>query len=305
MKHKIVIGTRGSKLALWQAEWVKSELLKFFDYLEISLKIIKTKGDKILDTPLAKIGGKGLFVKEIEECLLSKKIDLAVHSMKDMPAIIPKGLIIAAIPKREEESDALISKDNLRLQELPKNMKIGTSSLRRSAQIKAKYPKAKIFPLRGNVDTRIRKLKDENLDGIILATAGLKRLGYENIISEKINFDTILPAVGQGALCIEARENDTKILKLLSKIKDEETNFIITAERVFLKKLEGGCQVPIACRGYIIKDMLNLKGLVADVNGTKIIESKIGGYKKEAKNIGLTLAKNLINKGAKEILKSI
>ncbi len=303
-KNKIIIGTRGSKLAVWQAEWIKSELSRFFD-LEISLKIIKTTGDKILDTPLAKIGGKGLFVKEIENALLNEEIDIAVHSMKDMPAEIPEGLIIGAIPIREDARDALISKNDLKFKEMPPNMKIGTSSLRRSAQIKAKFPEAHIVSLRGNVDTRIKKLKEDNLDGIILATAGLKRLGYEEKISEKIDFDTILPSVGQGAICVEAREDDLDILNILSKINDEETNFIVTAERAFLKKLEGGCQVPIACMGKIENGELLLKGLVATLDGKKIIEDSVSGEREKANSIGLELADKLIKKGAKNILKCI
>jgi len=211
MEKTIKIGTRGSRLALWQANWVKSAITSINPSLSVDLIIIKTKGDKILDVPLAKVGGKGLFVKEIEEALLDGRIDLAVHSMKDMPAEIPPGLCIGAVPERETPNDVLISKNGLLFSELISGSKVGTSSLRRSAQLLHARPDLVILPLRGNLDTRLKKLETENMDAIILAAAGVKRLNFESRITEYIDENVMLPAVGQGALCIEIRENDTEI----------------------------------------------------------------------------------------------
>jgi len=238
-RSNIKIGTRGSKLALWQANWIKTELNKNTPSLLIEIVVIKTKGDKILDVPLAKVGGKGLFVKEIEEALLDRRIDLAVHSMKDMPADLPEGLCIGPVPKREIPADVLISKNGLRLSELEPQARIGTSSLRRASQIKHAKPGFIILPLRGNLDTRLKKLETDDLDAIVLAAAGVKRLNLEKRITEYIDYDIMLPAVGQGALCIEIRKDDPEIEKIISKLNHPETRAIVMGERAFLLLHEG------------------------------------------------------------------
>jgi hydroxymethylbilane synthase len=302
MKSEITIGTRSSALALWQAEWVKAAIIHRFPSLSVNLEMIKTKGDKILDVPLAKVGGKGLFVKEIEEALLTGRIDLAVHSMKDMPAEIPDGLHIGAIPEREIPNDVLISKNNLPLSELPAGAKIGTSSLRRSSQLLNLRPDFVIVPLRGNLGTRIKKLETEGLDAIVLAAAGVKRLKMEDKISEYINIETLLPAVGQGALCIETRENDPDINEIISKLDDPVTHQIIAGERAFLHRLEGGCQVPMAAYGTIKESELTITGIVAEIDGSKIIKQVISGPAADAEKIGTELADRLISMGAGDIL---
>jgi len=305
MGAHIKIGTRGSQLALWQANWVKSTLMEKFPGLTIELVIIKTKGDKILDVPLAKVGGKGLFVKEIEEALLDKTIDLAVHSMKDMPSEIPQGLYISAIPERENPKDALISRNSLCLSELPKNAKVGTSSLRRSAQLKRVRPDVEIVSLRGNLDTRLKKLETENLDAIILAAAGLRRMGFEDRITQYLDEDTMLPAVGQGALSIESRIGDTVIDPLVSVLDHEKTRKVVLGERAFLNRLEGGCQIPIAAHGKLENNIFSLTGLVASLDGITIIKHSLSGPDTQSERIGAELADRLLSEGAKEILDSV
>lgn len=302
MNKPIKIGTRGSKLALWQANWIKSALTAKCPSRSVELVPIKTKGDKILDVPLAMVGGKGLFVKEIEDALLNGHIDLAVHSMKDMPADIPNGLCIGAIPKRENPQDVLISKKKLKLSELKPKAKIGTSSLRRKAQLLFSRPDLVVLPLRGNLDTRLKKLETEDLDAIILAAAGVKRLGLEDRITEYLDEEIMLPAVGQGALCVEIRQNDPEIKALVLPLEHQQTRTIVTAERAFLHRLEGGCQIPIAAYGKITEDTLSLSGLVADIDGTTIIKDTLSGEKHSAEKIGITLANRLLSRGAKEIM---
>lgn len=305
MGRTLKIGTRGSKLALWQANWIKSELCEQHPSLSIELVVIKTKGDKILDVPLAKVGGKGLFVKEIEEALLNRQIDLAVHSMKDMPAEIPGGLCIGAVPQREIPKDILISKKSLRLSELGSGARIGTSSLRRSAQLLHLRPDLVILPLRGNLDTRIRKLETENLDAIILAAAGIKRLGLEDRITEYLDEDIMLPAVGQGALCVEIRDNDPEVETMVATLEHHPTRSITMGERAFLNRLEGGCQVPIAAHGKIEKNVFTLCGLVATVDGKTLIKETHSGPVDSSKIIGTELADTLISMGAKTIMKNL
>ncbi|MBN1931840.1 MAG: hydroxymethylbilane synthase [Desulfobacterales bacterium] len=305
MASTIKIGTRGSQLALWQSNWVKSTLELKYPSLSIELVKIKTKGDKILDVPLAKVGGKGLFVKEIEEAILDGRIDLAVHSMKDMPAEIPDGLCIGAIPERENPRDVLISKEGRLLCELQPGAHIGTSSLRRAAQILHVRPDLVISPLRGNLDTRIKKLEKKNLDAVILAAAGVKRLNLESKITEYIDDNVILPAVGQGALCIEIRKNDPEIGSIVSFLDHPATRSIVMGERAFLNRLEGGCQVPIAAHGKIEKDIFTLCGLVAGLDGKTIIKDSISGSKDLSKKIGIQLADRLLSMGAKEILENL
>lgn len=308
MGRIIKIGTRGSKLALWQANWVRSAIRDSRPDLgekDIELVIIKTKGDKILDVPLAKVGGKGLFVKEIEEALLDGRIDLAVHSMKDMPSEIPEGLCIGAVPEREIPQDVLVSKNGMVFSELPRGAHIGTSSLRRAAQILSARPDMDILPLRGNLDTRLRKLRTENLDAIILAAAGIKRLGLEDQITEYLDESIMLPAVGQGALCIESRENDPEIGPIVSELDHQETRTVVMGERAFLHRLEGGCQVPIAAHGKIEGDLFVLAGLVAGVGGQPMFRVTQTGPVAESEAVGVALADRLLKMGAGEILENL
>jgi len=305
MKPEIKIGTRGSKLALWQANWVKSELIKKFPDLSIETLIIKTKGDKILDVPLAKVGGKGLFVKEIEEALISNHVDIAVHSMKDMPAELLDGLAIGAIPEREIPVDVLISKNNLFLSQLPRKARIGTSSLRRLAQIRHIRPDLVILPLRGNLDTRIRKLDSGEMDAIVLAAAGVKRLGLESLITEYLSEDTMLPAVGQGALCIEIRKDDGDVVEFTDSLDHPITRNVVMGERAFLKKLEGGCQIPIAGHGKAWENRFSIIGLVADLEGKTIIKDTLSGPLESSESVGTALADKLLERGAKQLLENL
>lgn len=305
MDKTLKIGTRGSKLALWQANWVKSSLEVKHPSLSIELETIKTKGDKILDVPLAKVGGKGLFVKEIEDALLNGRIDLAVHSMKDMPGEIPKGLCIGAIPEREIPQDVLISRNKKSLSKLGLGAKIGTSSLRRKAQLLHARPDLVVLPLRGNVDTRLKKLETENLDAIILAAAGVKRLGLENRITEYLDENIMLPAVGQGALCIEVRQNDPLVEPIVAALEHPQTRTVILGERAFLNRLEGGCQVPIAAYGTIDKNIFTLAGLVATVDGRTLIKETFSGPENSSEMIGVELAERLISMGAKTIMDNL
>ncbi len=305
MEKTIKIGTRSSKLALWQANWVKSELNARHPSLSFELVTIKTKGDKSLDVPLAKVGGTGLFVKEIEAARLNGLIDLAVHSMKDMPAEIPQGLCIGAIPQRETPQDVLISKKGLLLSELKPKSRIGTSSLRRTAQVLHARPDLVILPLRGNLDTRLKKLETENLDAIILAAAGVKRLGLEGRITEYMDENVMLPAVGQGALCIEIRQNDPEVEPIVSSLEHHQTRVEVMGERAFLNRMEGGCQVPIAAYGKIEKNTFTLCGLVATVDGKTVIKETLSGPKDSSEIIGVKLADRLVAMGAKTIMENL
>lgn len=304
-RSNIKIGTRGSKLALWQANWIKTELNKNTPTFSIEIVVIKTKGDKILDVPLAKVGGKGLFVKEIEDALLDGRIDIAVHSMKDMPADLPEGLCIGPVPKRENPADVLISKNGFLLSELEPQARIGTSSLRRASQIKHAKPDFIILPLRGNLDTRIKKLETGDLDAIILAAAGVKRLNLERRITEYLDYDIMLPAVGQGALCIEIRKHDLEIEKIVSNLNHPETRTVIMGERAFLRTLGGSCQVPVAAYGEINKNSFTLRGLVADIDGKIIIKEIITGPENSSESLGIELAQRLLSMGADKILEKL
>jgi hydroxymethylbilane synthase len=266
---------------------------------------IKTTGDKIQDAPLAKIGGKGLFVKEIEEALIQRKIDLAVHSIKDVPTEFPEGLHLAAITKREDPRDVFISKDGTLLKDLPRGAKIGTSSLRRQAQLLHFRGDLEMIPLRGNLDTRIRKLKTMDLDGVVLALAGVKRLNLEKNITEILPTEISLPAIGQGALGIETRIGDRKTEGYLQFLNDPESSVAVSAERAFLKKLEGGCQVPIAAFGRMEGGTLHIEGLVGRTDGKKLIRHHLEGPVREAEMIGTRLAEILLEKGAGEILEEV
>lgn len=300
--RKITIGTRGSELALWQTNFVRETLEKHFPEINLEIKIIKTTGDKLLDVALSKIGDKGLFTKQIETALLSKEIDLAVHSLKDLQTVQPNGLMIGAVSKRELPNDILISKKYASIDELPKNAKVATGSLRRKSQLLHYRNDLEIFEIRGNVPTRIAKFEESELDAMILAFAGVHRLNLDAHISQIIPFEIMLPAVGQGAMAIEIREEDAELKNLLRVFDDEETRLCVTAERAFLRSLEGGCQVPIGANAIIADDKIYLEGFVGSLNGKTNLREKIAGEKHEAANLGTSLAKILIEKGANEIL---
>ncbi|MBI2412232.1 MAG: hydroxymethylbilane synthase [Deltaproteobacteria bacterium] len=305
MKKKVIIGTRGSALALWQANWVKSELEKKYPDIEVSLTKIKTTGDKILDVPLAKVGGKGLFVKEIEEALLEGRVHLAVHSMKDVPTFFPDGLHLRCITEREDPRDAVFSRNKVKLLDLPKGAKIGTSSLRRQSQLLHLRPDFEILQLRGNLDTRLKKLDDGHFDAIILAGAGVKRLGWADKITELLSPEVSLPAIGQGALGIETPTNDAYINDLVAFFDHPETSYAVRAERALLKRLEGGCQVPIAAYGTLSGETLTLKGLVASPDGKTFVKDVVTGPKENCETLGVELAERLLKMGAYDILKEL
>jgi hydroxymethylbilane synthase len=307
MKSVFRIGTRKSALALWQANWVQSELLKHFPSLSIQLVTITTKGDKIRDVPLADVGGKGLFVKEIEEALLEGRIDLAVHSMKDMPADLPQGLCIGPIPARENPADVLIARNDTPFARLAHSARIGTSSLRRAAQLRCARPDIEIVALRGNVDTRLRKLNDptEKLDAIVLAAAGIQRLGMAHRVTEQLEETVMLPAAGQGALCIEIRQDDRAIGEKLDVLNHPPTRLAVMGERSFLHRLEGSCQVPIAAHGTITGDRLNLEGLVADIDGRTVYRDRLSGPEHTPEAVGRELAERLLARGADKVLEKL
>ena len=304
-KKKLLIGTRSSALALVQANWVKGQLEKKYSDLSVDLVKIKTKGDKILDVPLAKVGGKGLFVKEIEEALLEGKVDIAVHSVKDMPVELPDPLQLTALTKRADPRDALISKNNLKLKDLGRGARMGTSSLRRQSQLLHHRPDLNIVSLRGNLGTRIKKLDTENLDAIILASAGLIRMGMPIKITEYLSPDILLPAIGQGALGIETKKGKEQINRMVSFLNHQETFITVSAERSFLKKLQGGCQVPIAAFGESRDNRLICRGLVGSVDGKRMVSDKVTGDLNNFENLGIELAEKLLGQGAGEILEEV
>ncbi|SPD75810.1 hydroxymethylbilane synthase [uncultured Desulfobacterium sp.] len=299
------IGTRASKLALAQSNWVKAQIEKRNHDISVELVHIRTTGDKVLDSPLSNIGGKGLFVKEIEDALLDNRVDVAVHSMKDVPAALPEGLILSTFPKREDPRDSLISQDSLTLDQLPTNARVGTSSLRRAAQLLHIRRDLDLAPLRGNVDTRLKKLEAGDFSAIILATAGLKRLGLEKHITTVITTDQILPAIGQGALGLEIRADDKDTFETIKFLNHDETEVTVRAERAFLHELEGGCQVPIAGLARLEGETVHLTGMVAELDGSMLIRDQISGTMNQAEEIGITLARRLLERGADDILKRI
>jgi hydroxymethylbilane synthase len=299
---RIVIGTRGSALALWQANHIRDRLQEFEPGLVIELRIIKTQGDKILDTPLNKVGGKGLFVKEIEEALARREVDLAVHSIKDVPAQLPEGLVIGAIPKREDARDVLITKAGGGLDTLPQGAKVGTSSLRRMCQLRARRPDLRIEMLRGNVDTRVRKLDEGQYDAIVLAAAGLLRLGHAARISEYLAPEISLPAIGQGALGLEVRAGDEVTAPRVSRLDHEPTARAVAAERGFLARLGAGCQTPVAAHAEYDAGTIVLEGLIGRPDGTEIHRDRIGGAAWDAEGLGRTLGERLLARGGDKIL---
>ena len=304
-RSSLVIGARGSRLAVWQAEWVQARLNELAPALTVTLQRIKTSGDRILDVPLAAIGGKGLFVKEIEEALLREEIDLAVHSMKDVPTILPDGLSILCVPAREDPRDVLVSRDSCSLDQLPKGSRIGTSSLRRQAQLLHYRPDLHIELLRGNLDTRLRKLHNGEYDAIVLAAAGLMRMGWSNKVTEYLPPEVSLPAIGQGALGLEGRRHDRFVETLVEKLEHRPTRTAVMAERALLKRLEGGCQVPIAAHATVKGDTLIMDGLISSVDGRRLVRDTIQGPASEAESLGSQLAEKLLAQGGDRILNEI
>jgi hydroxymethylbilane synthase len=303
---RVVIGTRGSTLALWQTEYVAEQLRAATHDLDIQVKTIQTRGDLVRDRALSQVGGKGLFVKEIENALSSGEIDLAVHSLKDMPTEQPQGLTLGAILERADPRDALVvSGESVSLDSLPPRARVGTSSLRRQAQLLAARPDLRVLDLRGNVDTRLRKLRQGQYDAVVLAVAGLVRLGRAGAISQALPVDLMLPAVGQGALCIEVRTDDEPTQNLISALDHAPTHWATVAERAFLRRLEGGCQVPIGAFAQMGHDQLRLRGLVAALDGSRLVRDEIRGPAEQADVLGTQLADQLLAAGGAEILEEV
>jgi hydroxymethylbilane synthase len=307
MKTRLIIGSRGSKLALWQAEWVRSALSALSAQLEVHIAIIKTSGDVLKDAPLSVIGGQGVFTREIEEALLDGRIDLAVHSLKDLPTVLPAGLAIAAITEREDARDALVLRSDLFIEHpsirgLPEGAVVGTSSPRRLAQLKHLRTDLCIRELRGNVDTRLRKLDAGDYDAVILASAGLRRLGFSERISAAIATKELLPAVSQGALGLETRAGDARTIELLAPLDHAPTRLACTAERALLRGLGGGCQLPIAAHATVSGDSLRLEGLTAALSGEPVIRDELEGAASDAIEIGERLAARLLERGARSLL---
>ena len=304
-KRVVKVVSRDSALAMWQTNFVIDCLRKATDAYEFEIVSLKTKGDKILDVSLAKIGDKGLFTKELEDGLLSGEMDFAVHSLKDIPTVLPEGLQLSAMLTRHNPADVLISEKYDSFDALPEGAKVGTSSLRRKAQLLNKRPDLNIQDLRGNVNTRMRKLKEENFDGIILAAAGVERMEWKEAITEELSYDLCLPAVSQGVIAVETRSDDPEIIALVQLIHDTESELCVKAERALLRALEGGCQIPIAGHAHIEGEELILDGLVGSIDGKTIIRDQVRGDKEFAERIGEELAEKLSAKGGKAILEQI
>jgi hydroxymethylbilane synthase len=304
-KTLIIIGSRGSKLAMTQTEWVRDQIRSYRPDLEFHIKKISTSGDKITDVPLAKVGGKGLFTKEIENELLADDIDLAVHSMKDLPTELPNGLTIGAAPEREDARDVLVSRNNMKFSELKDDAVIGTCSLRRRSQLLAVRPELQVTDLRGNLDTRLRKIEEGQFDAVVLAAAGIRRLGREEVIADYLDLDVLIPAVGQGALCIEIRKNNPFVEKLLEPLRHRETELAVRAERALMAELEGGCQVPVGGHARFENGALVLYGVVGSLYGERLIRAQDSGNPEEPEELGKHVANQLLMMGAKEILDEI
>lgn len=305
MKANLIIGTRQSLLALWQSNHIASLLRKQYPDCQVTLKKIVTKGDRILDVPLAQIGGKGLFTKEIETELLDGTVDLAVHSLKDMPTVLPEGLCLTAITTRANVGDAFVSNKYASFSELPQGAVLGTSSLRRKAQLLAVRPDLKIVDLRGNVDTRLRKLDEGQMDAIILAAAGLERLGHADRIREIIPTTVCLPAVGQGALAIECRSDNKEVREMLAFLNDLPTKQATDAERAFLGLIEGGCQVPIGVHAEVENDNVKIEAVIASLDGSKVLRNNITGPAANAADLGRKLGQQMLAEGGEQILADI
>jgi len=292
-------------LALTQTRWVEAQLQVQHPGLATELVVIKTSGDQLKDVPLAQVGGKGLFIKEIEEALLAGEVDLAVHSLKDMPAEMPPGCTLGAVPPREDCRDAFISQKYASLGEIPPGGRVGTGSLRRKVQILHHRPDLEVVHLRGNVDTRLRKLESEGLDAIILAAAGLRRLGLGHIPRGYLAETEMLPAIGQGALGLEVRQDDQEMLQLLGPLNHKPTQVAVTAERAFLGRLEGGCLVPVAALGRLTNGSLSLEALISDLEGRRFLQDHLAGQPEEAASLGRRLAEMLLERGGRDILQEI
>ncbi len=303
--NTIRIATRKSPLALWQAEHVRAALMAAHPGLQVEIHGMTTRGDKILDTPLAKIGGKGLFVKELEVGMLEGAADIAVHSMKDVPVDFPAGLQLAVILEREDPRDAFVSNNYDSIEDLPQGAKLGTASLRRQCQISAYRPDLEILPLRGNVNTRLSKLDNGEYDAIILAAAGLKRLGFDDRIRSALSPQQSLPAIGQGAIGIECRSDDERVQALLQPLHHEQTAVCVAAERAMNERLNGGCQVPIAGYATLDGERLSISGLVGEPDGSRILRKQISGKIEEAAALGASIAESLLEQGADEILQQL
>jgi hydroxymethylbilane synthase len=304
MSERFVIGSRGSDLALWQANYVKTSLENFFPDDQFEIKIIHTTGDQVLDTALSKIGDKGLFTRQIEEELLSQNIDMAVHSLKDLQTAQPDGLAIGAVCERETPNDIFISKTDGTIKDLPQGARVATGSLRRRSQLLHYRPDLNVDEIRGNVPTRLRKFDESDLDGMILAYAGVHRLGLGDRMSQLIPFEIMLPAVGQGAVAVEMRDDDMRTGRIVSKLNHPATQACIAAERAFLRKLEGGCQVPIGAHATIDGDIVTLEGMVGSLDGTVIFRERISGSVGDTESLGTNLGDSLIRLGARELLES-
>jgi len=308
----IVIGSRGSQLALWQANWVRGQLADAGH--ETAIEIIRTTGDKLqsyapeqpllssIAQSIAEVGAKGIFIKEIEEALLAGKADLAVHSLKDLPTILPEGLILAAVPPREDARDVFISAHGTPFEQLPAGARVGTSSLRRQTQLRRLRPDLELVAMRGNLDTRLRKLERGDCDALVLAAAGVHRLGLRERITGYFDFDQICPAVGQGALAIEIRGNDADLQRAVTLLDDPSTHLAVRAERAMLRRLGGGCQVPIAAHGTLENAQLYMRGIVASLDGSRLIQAVATGSEKDPESLGAAVAEDLLEKGAGEIL---
>ncbi len=303
--RRIRIATRKSPLALWQAEHIQHLLHKSYPDLDVELHKLSTQGDKIVDSPLAKIGGKGLFVKELEYSLLNNEADIAVHSMKDVPVDLPDGLHLGVVLEREEPRDAFVSNHFSRLEELPQGARVGTASLRRQCQLAALRPDLEIINLRGNVGTRLKKLDDGHYDAIILASAGLIRLGLEQRIAQQIPVEQFLPAIGQGVIGIECRNDDQAVNCLISVLGHEQTGICISAERALNARLQGGCQVPIGGYAQLMGNTLRLRGLVGRPDGTSVIQAERSGTPQQASELGIAVADELLLGGADTILNEV
>ncbi|WP_224245837.1 hydroxymethylbilane synthase [Hyalangium gracile] len=303
MSRTVRIATRQSPLALWQARHVGALLSSRHAGLEVALVEMTTEGDRFLSAPLSAVGGKGLFVKEIEQALIDGRADIAVHSLKDMTSVMPEGLMLATVPEREDPRDAFCSPSGLTLDSLPKGARVGTSSLRRSCILRSRRPDLEIVSLRGNVQTRLQKTRDLGLAGAMLASAGLKRLGLEREITEVLSPDVSLPAVGQGVLAIQCRVDDAEVRALLAPLEDAKTRVAVTAERALLAKLEGGCTVPLAGHATVTDGVVHLRGLVGRPDGSKVVRGEVRGPVEKAHALGEALADDLLSRGAQEILR--
>ena len=306
MTDKLIIASRQSPLAMWQARHVQSQLQAAYPDLQIEILGMTTEGDRFLSAPLAAVGGKGLFIKELEQALLDGRADIAVHSMKDVTVDFPKGLQLSVIMQREDARDAFIANEFDSLMALPNAAIVGTSSMRRQCQIRALRPDLEIRDLRGNVNTRLKKLDDGQYDAIILATAGIKRLGFEQRIRELIEPDQILPAIGQAAIGIETRSDDDRVMAYLQVLHDEKTAICVEAERSLSRRLYGGCQLPIAAQAVFSQDdKLTITALVGEIDGSKLIRDQIQGPVRDGQHLGIQLAEQLLQQGADQILKKV